>query len=277
MASARRWTAIGGWLLLPWLVAPAAADVLSIPGSGNPEFVLGRLAEAFNASQTTHTVLIPPSTGTAGALRDVEQGKATLGRVGRVLKDEEKQRGLQFVPLGRDVVVFVAGAGVSSRSLSRAQVIDIYGGKLRDWRDVGGRPGPIRAVGREPSDASRQAISREIKAFDGMVFGDAVKVVHLDPQLIELLDRYPTSLGFLNRSALQGAKTPLVALALDGVEGSVAHLASGRYPLWLELGLVHRTEAPTAAAAAFLQFVQSPSGRRVLEQQGVLPAPTGVR
>ena len=49
----------------------AVADDLVIPGSGNPEYILGQLAKAFNARQSQHRVVVPPSTGTAGALRDV--------------------------------------------------------------------------------------------------------------------------------------------------------------------------------------------------------------
>jgi hypothetical protein len=36
-----------------------------------------------------------------------EVNGVVTGRVGRALKDEEKQRGLRLVPLGRDAVVFV--------------------------------------------------------------------------------------------------------------------------------------------------------------------------
>jgi phosphate transport system substrate-binding protein len=256
-----------------WLgIGGVGAETLVIPGSGNPEHLLGRLADAFNASQTVHTVVIPASTGTAGALRDVLQATESMGRVGRPLSAEERGMGLTYVPLGRDAVVFVGGAGVAVRSLSSGQVVDIYAGKLRDWKDAGGGRGPIRAVGREPSDASRQAISRAIRAFESIVFGDLVKVVHLDPQLLEILDRYPTSLGFLNRSALRAARTPLVILALDGVEPSAANLASGRYPVWLEFGLVHRNNALSDAGAAFLRFIRSPAGNRLLEEAGVLPA-----
>lgn len=253
------------------LALPARADKLVIPGSGNPEHVLRQLANAFNASQGRHQVSIPGSTGTAGALRDVEQGVTSLGRVGRPLKDAERARGLGYVGIGRDAVVFVAGAGVAARSISKAQALDIYTGRLTDWRELGTRPGPIRAVGRESTDASRQAIARELSGFGELQFHDNVKLVHLDPQLLELLDRYPTSLGFLNRSAVAAAKTALVPLALDGVEASLENLASGRYRVWLEFGFVFRTGSLDGAAQAFVAFVQSPSGERILRENGVLP------
>lgn len=253
--------------------APAHAEVLSIPGSGNPEYVLQALAKAFNAQSSGHRVEVPPSSGTAGALRDVEQGAASLGRVGRPLKDAEKQRGLKYLPLGLDAVVFVGGAGVSARAISAAQAVAVFTGKITDWRELGGAPGPIRAIGREATDASRQAITREIKEFTDIQYGAGVKLVHLDTQLLELLDRYPTSLSFLNRSALFAAKTKVKSLALGAAEGTPDNLADGSYPMALEFGLVHKSGALSGAAKAFVAFVYSPSGERILREHGVLPLP----
>jgi phosphate transport system substrate-binding protein len=247
------------------------AEELVIPGSGNLEFVLGELAKAFNAQQGQHRVSVPPSSGTAGALRDVESGAAILGRVGRPLKDAERSRGLHFIPIGRDAVVFVAGASVSARSISRAQVLDVYSGRVTDWRELGAKPGTIRAIGRETTDASRVAIGQTIKEFATLSFDDRVKLVHLDPQLVELLDRFGNSLGFLNRSALFAAKTKVTPLALDGVDGDPQTLLDGRYPMWLEFGLVHKGASLSGAGKAFVAFVQSPSGERILRQHQVLP------
>jgi phosphate transport system substrate-binding protein len=258
----------------------ACAEVLAIPGSGNPERVLIVLANAFNSRQAQFQVSIPPSTGTAGAIRDVEAGSASLGRVGRPLKKDETAGGLTYVPLGRDPVVFAGGAGVTVPGLTAEQIVDIYTGKATNWREFGGRPGPIRVVSRETTDASRQAISKVIKAFQTIEFGNDAKVVHLDPQMIELLDRFPGSLGFLNRSALAAAKTKLVYLTLDGIEPSAENVESGRYVLWLEFGLIHKTDYHDPAARAFVEFVRSPAGRAILGEQGILvstglPGPRG--
>ena len=250
----------------------AVAEVLTIPGSGNSEHVLGELAKAFNTQQERYQVVIPPSIGTAGALREVTEGKASIGRVGRPLKKAELASGLVFHSLGRDPVLFVGGAGVSVKRVTRAQMVDVYSGKLKNWSELGGKPGPIRVIGREQTDASLQAISNEIKAFSGMVMHEDVKIVHLDPQMIELLDRFPTSLGFLNRSALSAAKTKLVLFNLDLVEPRPENVASARYPLWVEFGFVYKEGNLSEAAWAFLKFVESPAGIQILQAHGVLPA-----
>lgn len=250
---------------------PARAEELVIPGSGNPEFVLAQLAAAFNAAQKQHRVVVPDSTGTAGAIRDLREGKTSVGRVGRPLKEAERNRGLNYFAIGKDAVVFVAGSGVTARGLTRQQAYEIYSGKLTDWQELGAKPGPIRVIGREDTDASRQVINREILPFALLKFPPHVKVVNLDPQMLALLDRYPTSQGFLNRSALAAAKTKLNLLALDAVEPTPENLENGRYPLWLEFGLAYMTGALSSAGAEFMAFIDSAEGVRILRQHGVLP------
>ena len=260
-------------LLAAFHTSPSVfAEELVVPGSGNPEYVLKLLAEAFNARQAQHRVLVPVSIGTAGGLREVEAGTATLGRVGRPLKSDELARGLVYIPIGRDPVTFVGGAGVTVKDLTQRQLIDAYAGRATDWQAFGGKPGPIRAIGRESTDTSRQSINRVIQPFERIVFGDAVKVVSFDPQMVELLDRFPGSLGFLNRSALAAAKTKLVYLSLDGVPSTPQNVGVGRYPLWVEFGFIHKTGKLGPAAKAFIDFVRSPDGVRILREQGVLAA-----
>ncbi|MBE0603732.1 MAG: substrate-binding domain-containing protein, partial [Deltaproteobacteria bacterium] len=187
-------------------------------------------------------------------------------------------KGLAFVPIGRDALVFVAGSAVSVRGVTSVRMADTFAGRITDWRELGGRPGPIRAIGRESGDSSRKALASRIDGFRDISYGPGVKVVLSDPQVLTLLDRFDTSLGFLNRSAVHDARTKVVPLALDGVEPTPANLESGRYPVWLELGLVHKAGvAPEGAARAFMDFLASPDGIRILLDHGVLPFRTGGR
>lgn len=254
-------------------VCASQAAELVIPGSGNPEFILGKLAQRFNETQDAFHVSVPPSTGTAGALRSIENGEATLARVGRPLKDTELRTGIRYVPIGRDPIVFVGGQDVTVRNVTGAQVLAIYSGRITDWSELGGEPAPIRAIGREVTDASRTAIGKHLHEFASMPLADSVKLVHLDPHMISLLDRYPTSLGFLNRSGLQACTTPVVHLAYDSIEPSAQNVADGRYPFWTEFGLVYEPGRLTKAGQAFLDFITSPKGREVLLKYGITPTP----
>lgn len=52
-------------------------------------------------------------------------------------------------------------------------------------------------------------------------------------------------------------------------------MQKGIYPAWVELGLAHKLGALTAAGRAFVDFVRSADGVRVLRRHGILPAAGG--
>ncbi|UCV07313.1 substrate-binding domain-containing protein [Dechloromonas denitrificans] len=245
----------------------ALGEELVVPGSGNMEFVLGELAKAFNTSQSTHHVVVPPSSGHAGAVRDVSEGVATLGRVGRPLTEPELAKGLTYIPLGRDAVVAVAGAAVTVRGITSEQLKGIFGGKITDWSQLGGQPAPIRAIGKEATDSIRRQLAAKIPDLN---YAESVKIVHLDPYLIELIDRYPSSFAIMNRSALEACKSKVVILALDGVLPSIDNLVNGTYPLSAEYGLIHKAGRLSSASKAFVDFIRSPEGEKILRAHGVL-------
>lgn len=245
----------------------ANAEELIISGSGNPEFVLGELAKVFNTQQSIHRVVIPRSTGHAGAVRDVSENVTSLGRVGRPLSESEAAKGLIYVPLGRDAIAIATGSGVAVRAISSEQLKAVFAGKITDWSELGGARAPIRVIGKESTDAVRRQISAQYR---DMVFADSVKIVHLDTYLIELLDRYPSSFTIINRSALGACKSKVGVMAFEGVEPTIENIANGSYPLVVEYGFVHKAGGPSPAGKAFIEFVQSPEGRKILRKHGVL-------
>lgn len=263
-------------LALIWLAIifarPAIAEDLVISGSGNPEYVISQLASAFNARQSAHRVAVPPSTGMAGGIRDVLEGRTSLARAGRPLTEAELAQGLVYVVLGREAIVVAGGAGVTARGITLEQLFEVYSGKITNWNALGGKPAPIRAIGKESTDSVRRQVA---KYFKDLVLGDLVKVVHLDTHLIELLDRYPSSFTIMNRSALGACKTKVVYLALNGIEPSIENLANGSYPLVMEFGLLHKPNGLSPAAKAFLDFVRSPDGAKILRAHGVLVKGSG--
>lgn len=259
-------------LAMFFAVSSASAEELVVPGSGNNEFVVRELAKAFNARQTQHRVTVPPSSGMAGAVRDVSEGVSSLGRVGRPLRDVELAKGLAYLPLGRDAIAVAGGAAVTARKISTEQLKAVFSGKITEWTALGGQQAPIRVIGKESTDAIRSQITAHFK---DLAYADTVKIAHLDTQLLELLDRYPTSFAIINRSALGACKTKVVTLALDGVEPSLDNIANGRYPLIMEFGLIHKTTGLSPASKAFIEFIRSADGEKTLRSYGVVPKNTG--
>src|SRR5207245_11303884 len=107
---------------------------LLITGSSTTAPLVSAIAKRF---QLQHAgVSIDVQTGGSGrGLTDARHGKADIGMVSRALS--EADRDLVGLPIARDGVAVIVHKDNPVRSLSDAQVMAIYTGKLTNWKQVG--------------------------------------------------------------------------------------------------------------------------------------------
>lgn len=253
-----------------WL-SPAAAEPLTIPGTGSAEVILGELAAGFNALYPEHRVSVPRSTGSDNAVRALESDEAVLGRVSKPLKEADAKKGLRYLPFAKDAVVFAAGSAVRVTGVSTEQLSDIFTGKATNWREVGGDPAPIRVLVREKSDSKFGVIQQHVPSFRNIAFSPQAKLLHHSYEMIAMLDKFDMSIGWVTRSTLHGSRTPLKTLALDNVAPTVDNIASGKYRLVMDFALIYREQRLTEGARRFIDYIYSDGGRAILEKNGLLP------
>ncbi|MBN1866621.1 substrate-binding domain-containing protein [Candidatus Sumerlaeota bacterium] len=263
-------------LAMLWMACSGSGDgggreQLVVPGTGSCESVLKQLAEAFNQKDSGIEAIIPASTGTSGGIQSVVSGESPLGRVGRPLKEEEKAKGLTFVAFAQDLVVFAVGESVEVESLTTSQLGAIFKGEITNWRDLGATDAPIRVVGRQPGEASREEIAKHLETFRDETYAQGAKIAFHDGEMADLLNKYPTSIGFLPNSLVRAPGNKMRVVALDGVAPTVENAISGKYPLMTTAGFVYKNGGLSGAARAFVDFVFSDAGRRIMSEAGMAP------
>jgi phosphate transport system substrate-binding protein len=232
----------------------AVTGRLLVTGSSTMAPLVSAIAKRFQALHPG--VHIEVQTGGSGrGLADARQGKADIGMVSRALGDAE--RDLQGLPIARDGVAVVVHKDNPVRTLSDAQVVGIYTGKLGNWKQVGGRDAPILTV---TPEAGRSA--PELFAHYFRLSRDAIKAqrtVGDNALRLKLLAEQPDailymSIGEAERSAQSGA--PIRTLPAGGVAATSRNIRNGNYPISRALTLVTR-ERPTGLARAFIEYCVS--------------------
>jgi len=264
--------------LLVFLVITAAAPALAgesliIPGTGDSQELLQELARAFEASHPGAKIGIPESIGSSGGIKNVIAGNAELARIARPLKESERQAGLEYLLFAYSPIVFAAHLeNACLKNLSSAQVVGIFSGTILNWNELGECPDHVIYVAnREPGDSSRSAISDYLPAF-AAISEPAGETVYSTPETVKILQRYPHTIAYVPLAAL--ADSAIKVLALDGQAPTVANVQTGSYPLATPLGLTWKGRLP-AAARAFVDFLFSPEGQRLIRSKGLIPARTG--
>lgn len=88
----------------------------------------------------------------------------------------------------------------------------------------------------------------------------------------DLIEKISGAIGISTLGLIRSEQRRLKALPLDGIAPNLENAASGTYPLVMRLYLVTRPDA-APSVRAFVAFVQSEHGRRVLRDAGNFVAP----
>jgi phosphate transport system substrate-binding protein len=240
---------------------------LEVVGTGACEEVLKKFAEAFNKTNTVCEVVIPPSIGSGGGIKAVGNDEYVLGRVARPLKEKEADLGLSYLVFAKDAIVFAVGSDINIKSLTEQQLVDIFTGKVNNWKQVGGSKAPIRVLAREKGDSSRLIIDEHMPEFAQLKYGDQVKMIYHDYEMVDLFSKYPTAIGWVTASSVNSDIHPI---AIDGIEPTPQNISSGEYPLAGTYAFVFKKKNLNDPAEKFIDFMFSDEGKKIMAMNGLM-------
>jgi len=150
-------------------------------------------------------------------------------------------------------------------------LVNIYTGKVTNWKEIGGADAPITVVTKAEGRATLelflnyfQLTSTQIKAH--VVIGDneqGIKTVAGNPNAIAYV-----SIGTAEYDASHDV--PIKLLSLGTIPASLQEVQSGRFPLSRPLTLVTKN-APTGNVKLFLDFATSPDTYDLVTQHYFVP------
>ena len=247
-----------------------AQDALVIAGTGDSQALLRNLGAIFEKANPGAKIEVPDSVGSGGGIKAVSRGEAGLGRTARALKDKEKP-GLADVMFARSPVVFATNTSVQGlKDLSREQVLAIYGGKITNWKEVGGPDAKIYPISREEGDSSRETINQNLVGFKELTL--VSKEFFTTGETAEAIVKHDSTVGYLPLSmAIEYGLNPLT---IDGKSPTQEHVNNGSYPYVTSLYFV-KNETPSALALQFIDFVLSSEAGTLMLKQGVVPLAMG--
>ncbi len=240
-------------------------------GSGVNLGITRLLAEGFMKTRPDVRIEVPGSIGTKGAITAVGDGAVTLGLTSRPLKESEKRPDVVEEVYARSPVVLGVHQSVPDDNLSSRELVDIYDAKKKKWADGS----DIVVYTREPTDSGVLVLMEKIPgfkaAFDESYAQKRWFVFFTDQDSNQAVAKTPHALGFTDLGMIATEKLAIKPLKLDGVEPSVENLRAGRYPLDRALFLLYKPAQLPKEAKAFIDFIRSDEGRKILEKNGYLP------
>jgi phosphate transport system substrate-binding protein len=241
------------------------AGTFVLKGGGGALDAVKALTSGFTALHSTVLWTGFDDVGSDAGVSLTVSGNVDLGYISRDLRTAEKGT-VETVPVGASGT----GVGVNStnsvKALTKDQVAKIFTGQITDWKDVGGTPGKIRVLLREPESSTRSAFESYFFGSTKPVYSkDAIEVFQID-ETLKALTSFKDSIGMMTMNAKAFSTADVRMLTIDTIAATRDTLANGTYPIRRPLYFVSHVDPAKVkpTVKAFLDFVKGPEGQKIL-------------
>jgi phosphate transport system substrate-binding protein len=207
--------------------------------------------------------------GTGKGIEALLAGTVNVAGASRELKKEEEAKGIVGTVIGFDAVAVFVNVENPVNNLSKAQLKDIFTGKVTNWKEVGGNDAPIH-VNTEilgEKRATMEVFNEKIMGKDP--YGKGFKEIDLPRDQIIEVSRDPLGIGTPSLGLLAAVsadvRAKVKALAVDGIKATERNVQTFKYPLSRPLILATMGD-PKGAAKTFIDYMLSPPGQTAVEK-----------
>lgn len=193
--------------------------------------------------------------GSGTGLTQVSGGQADIGN-SDVFAEEKLEAGPAGELVDHQVAVVAMAAvvnpDVNIDNLTKDQLVQIFTGKITNWKDAGGPDQAIQIVNRPSSSGTRAtfekyALGTKTEDLAGAIQEDSSGTVK------KLVGETPGAIGYLALSYLDDS---VKTLKYEGVDATEENVANGTYPVWAYEHMYTKGE-PNEVVKAFLDYMAS--------------------
>jgi len=259
------------------LAAPTTSHATTLHAAGSTT-VLPVVSTAANIWHKQHPdITITVSGGGSGVgIASMIQGTADIGMASREIDTEEAAQlhgKVDVFTIAKDAVAVVVSKSVyigGVHQLSLKQIAGIYRGKIKNWKQVGGPVARIFVIDKEASRGTRHVFAKAVLGDEHARAPGASVISGSNNEEQALVAHSNNAIGMLSNAWLNDAVRGL-AVGEDhhAVRPDIAHVRDGSYPISRALHVILPKNA-SSEARAFVHFLLSPQGQKIVKQSGYL-------
>lgn len=238
---------------------------VSLDGSTSMEKFVNGLKEAIT-KKYPNLSLEPQFTGSGTGIQSAIDGTADIGNSSRALKDEEKKAGLVENIVAIDGIAVVVDKNNKVKNLTKEQLVKIYTGQIKNWKEVGGANQKIVVIGREASSGTRGAFEEILKIEEKCKYAQELNETGA---VMAAVSATPGAIGYVS---LDNVDDSVIAVQLDGVTPSEDTVKDGTYTLQRPFVMATKGEIKDQSeqVQAIFDFINSEEGQQVIKAAGLV-------
>ncbi len=190
--------------------------------------------------------------GSGTGLTQVGQGAVEIGNSDVFAEEKDGVDASKLVDHKVAVVGMapVANKDVGVKDLTQQQLIDIFTGKVTNWKDLGGKNEKITVINRAEGSGTRATFEKW-----GLKGATPIKAQEQDSSgtVRKIVSETPGAISYLAFSYIDDS---VISLKVDGVEPNEDNVATNDWKIWSYEHMYTNGE-PKGATKAFLEYMTS--------------------
>lgn len=249
-------------------------ETLQVAGSTTVLPVISKAADYFKMK---HGINIIVNAGGSGVgINQLGEGKIDIGMASRDITETEidKYPDVQFVthPIGKDAVVPVVSSEIYDlgvQALTIEQIGKIYKGEIVNWKELGGPDREILVVDKEKSRGTRHVFMKVVLGDKEAKAPGADLVLGSNNEEQTAIAQSNAAIGMLSNAWLNDDVKGLSIIMPDNsvIDPTLENIINGKFPITRSLLLI-TNGAPQGNVKAFIEFVLSHEGQRIVSEAG---------
>lgn len=271
----RRILVIGFLGLFPW--QPVLAKTLTWAGCGiSKKAFMEEMSIAFE--KKTGIKIDLKGGGATRGIREVADGTRELGGSCRhvlensaTLSPISEERHVRMDPVAWDALVVVVHKDNPVEDITLEQIRQVYTGKIRNWKQLGGNDAPIDLYVRKGKISGVGRTVRELifHNYEQEFTATATVVKSSGPLEKAVSSTAVNGIGITGISSAK--KRDVKILKLEGKAPSYENIKSGNYLLYRPLYVVTHLRSTDPDLRRFTRFIHSSEGMAVMRKVGTVP------
>ena len=251
---------------------------VQIVGSETIRPIVSACAEEFMTRNPQADIVVKGG-GSGDGIAALLHGIVDLGMTSRELSAREREyaaaKGIEIslFDIALDGITIIVNRANATTALDLEQLRDLFTGKTRNWRELGGAAGDVSVLGRTAGSGTALLFAERV--LRGAPYARTAQHLPTNEAIVAEVSARPGAIGYSSLGALRGAGDRVTVVALRArpqappVAPTAEAVRSRTYPLARTLYL-SAAGTPTGTVKAFLDYCSSATGQALLQKAGYI-------
>jgi phosphate transport system substrate-binding protein len=248
---------------------------ITVKGSDTMVILAQKWAELYMKNNSTTTIQVTGG-GSGVGITALINGTTDICNSSRPMKQTEIEKlkaryntlGVQ-IPCAKDGITIFLNEANKVQELSLKQLSDIYSGKVKNWKDVGGNDAEIRVYGRENSSGTYVFFHDEVVKAD---YAANVQTLPGTAAVVNAVKKDVNGIGYGGAAYAVGVKHAKIKKDANSAAflPTAESIGKGEYPMTRYLYMYLRNK-PTGGTKKYIDWILSAEGQSVVTEVGYFP------